>query len=35
MFIKTKDYELSNIMTKGPYIPKTTIDGKSVMQIKD
>jgi len=35
MFIKTEDYELWNIMTKGPYIPKTIINGNSVVKTKD
>jgi len=29
IFVKTKDYELWNIVTEGPYVPMTTIDGKS------
>ena len=28
MFIKTKVYELWNIVTKGPYVPQIAIDGK-------
>ena len=35
MFIKTKDYELGNIVTKCPYVPKTTIDGKTVVKNED
>jgi len=35
MFIKTEDYELWNIVTKGRHIPQTMIDGKSIMKIED
>jgi len=35
MFIKTEDYELWNIVTKGPYIPKTTVDGKLIKKTED
>jgi len=35
VFIRTEDYELWNIVTKGLYVPKTTIDGKTVMKTKD
>ena len=35
MFIKTEDYELWNIITKGPYVPMTTIEGKSVKKNED
>ena len=35
MFIKTEDYELWNIVTKGPYVPQITIDGKTVAKIED
>jgi len=35
MFIKTEDYEPWNIVTKGPYVPITTIDGKLVEKIED
>jgi len=35
MFMKTEDYELWNIITKGPYIPMTTIDGKGVQKTED
>jgi len=34
MFIKTEDYELWNIVSKGPYVPITTIDGKVVKKTK-
>ena len=29
IFIKTEDYELWNIVTNRPYVPMTTIDGKT------
>ena len=35
MFIKTEDYELWNIIIKGPYIPMITIEGKSVKKNED
>jgi len=35
MFIKTEDYELWNIVTKEPYIPMTTIDGKALKKTKE
>jgi len=35
MFIKTKDYELSNIVTKGSYVPMTTVDGKMVEKTEE
>jgi len=35
MFIKIEDYELWSIVTKGPYIPKTTVDGKLVKTTED
>jgi len=35
MFIKTEDYELWNIITKGPYVPMTTVDGKSIKKNED
>ena len=35
MFIKNEDYELWNIVTKGPYIPMTTIDGKVVKKTEE
>ena len=35
MFIKSEDYELWNIVTKGQYTPKTTISGKSVVKTED
>ena len=35
IFIKTEDYELWNIVTKGRHIPQTMIDGKSIMKIED
>jgi len=35
MFIKTEDYELWNIVTKGPYISQTTVDGKTVTKTED
>jgi len=35
MFIKTKDYELWNIVTKSSYVPMTTIDRKLVEKTED
>ena len=35
MFIKTEDYELRNIITKGPYVPVTTVDGKTVKKTEE
>ena len=35
MFIKTEDYELWNIITKGPYVPMTTVDGKTFKKNED
>jgi len=35
MFIKKEDSELWNIVTKGPYIPKTTVDGKLIKKTED
>jgi len=35
MFIKTEDYELWNIITKGPYVPMTTVDGKTIKKTED
>ena len=35
MFIKIEDYELWNIITKGPYVRTTTIDGKVVKKTED
>ena len=35
MFMKTKDYELWNIITKGPYVPMTTIDGTTVKKTEE
>ena len=35
MFIKTEDYELWNIVTKGPYVPQVTIDGKTVAKSEE
>lgn len=35
MFIKTEDYELWNIVTKGPYVPQITIDGKTVAKSEE
>ena len=35
MFIKTEDYELWNIVTKGPYVPQITIDGKIVAKTEN
>ena len=35
MFIKTENYELWNIVTKEPYIPQTTVDGKTVTKTED
>ena len=35
MFIKIEDYELWNMVTKGPYVPMTTIDGKVVKKTED
>ena len=34
MFIKTEDYELWNIITKGPYVPMI-IDGKTVKKTEE
>jgi len=33
--IKTEDYELWNIVTKGPYVPMTTVDGKVVKKTEE
>jgi len=35
MFIKTEDYELWNIITKGPYVPMTTVDEKLAKKNED
>ena len=35
MFIKNEDYELWNIVTKGPYVPQITIDGKTVTKTEE
>jgi len=35
IFINTEDYELWIIVTKGPYIPMTTVDGKVVKKVED
>jgi len=35
MFIKTADYELWNIVTKGPYVPMTTVDGKMAKKTEE
>ena len=35
MFIKTEDYKLWNIITKGPYVPTTTVDGKTVKKTEE
>jgi len=35
MFIKIEDYELWNIITKGPYVPMTTIDGTTVKKTEE
>ena len=35
IFIKTEDHELQNIVTRGPYAPMTTIDGKSQSKTKE
>ena len=35
MFIMSEDYELSNIVTKGPCIPKAIVEGKLVEKTKD
>ena len=35
MFIKTEDYESWNVVTKGPYVPMTTVDGKMVKKTKE
>ena len=34
MFIKTGDYEFKNTVPKGPYLPKTTVDGRLVKKTK-
>jgi len=35
MFIKAEDYELWNIVTKGPFVPMTTVEGKSDKKNED
>jgi len=35
MFIKTEDYELWNIITKGPYVPMIRVDEKTVKKTKE
>jgi len=35
MFIKTEDHELWNIVTKGLYVPMTTVDGKIVKKTEE
>jgi len=35
MFINTEDYELWNIITKGPYAPTTTVDWKTVKKTEE
>jgi len=35
IFIKTEDYELWNIVTKGPYVPQITVDGKTITKTED
>jgi len=35
MFIKTEDYELWNIVTKGPYVPITMVSGGTVTKTED
>ena len=35
MFIKTEDYELWNIVTKGPYIPQITIMERPLQKLKN
>jgi len=35
MFIKDEGYELWNIVTKGPYVPMTTINGNLVKKTED
>ena len=35
IFIKTEGYELWNIITKGPYVPMTTVDGKTVKKAEE
>ena len=35
MFIKIEDYELWNIVTKGPYIPMKPIDAKVVKKTEE
>jgi len=35
MFIKTEDYKLWNIITKRPYVPMTTVDGKTLKKTEE
>jgi len=35
MFVKTKDYELWNIVTRGPCFPKTMVDQKSAEKTEE
>jgi len=35
MFIKTEDYELWNTIIKGPYVPMTIVDGKTVKKAEE
>jgi len=35
ILIKAKDYELWNLVTKGPYVPMTIIDGKVVKKTEE
>ena len=35
MFIKTEDYELWNIVTKGPCVPMAMVDGKMVKKTEE
>ena len=35
IFIKTEDYKLWNIVTKGPYLSVTIIDWKSQLKTKE
>ena len=35
LFIKTEYYELWNIVTKGPYVPTTIVNGKVFKKTED
>jgi len=35
MFIKNEGYELWNIVTKGLYVPMTTVDGQAVNKTEE